>query len=190
MIAVAPPRNAPRRRSASSLTLVLLAVGFAMSALEARYLHREVVGEEAVAWIPTVASAAGVVATLLALARARLAKAVASVLLAIVGLSGVVGLYFHTEFKPSAFAPLVGFGGKPGTDGAEARKAEHDDDDDEHEDEDGDRDDGPSAQTAVGEGEGGGEQEDEAPALAPLSLTGLAALGLLAIAGRSKRLDP
>jgi hypothetical protein len=158
--------------------LVLLAVGFAMSALEARYLHRQVVREEWVAWIPTVASAIGAVATLLALAKSKLPTAAATLLLSIVALSGVVGLYYHTEFKPSAFAPLFGVGRAPAAGASEEREEEH-----EHEHEEG------RSQPEAGGGEGEAEEE-EAPALAPLSLTGLAALGLLTIAGRSRRLDP
>lgn len=144
------------------LILLLAAGGLLTISLEVRYLHRDVLDEQIQGWIPVVVGALAGLACFAAAFGRSLAKP-ASAILAIGVLSGMVGLYFHTEFKPSAFLPLFGL----------ASASENDREREEEGEERG----------TEGRGE---RQEREPPALAPLGISGLCAMALL-VAWPAKR---
>lgn len=154
----------------SKLILALVAVGFLTTLVEVRYLHRGVVREHAVAWVPTVASAVAALAALAALADG-VSRKIGGAVLALCAVAGLVGVYFHTEFKPSAFLRL--FEPSPTV----ARASEGEEGEDEY-----------RQAVRAEQGEHGGEGEEEAPALAPLGITGLALIGAVAALGRNGRL--
>lgn len=141
----------------SRLVLLLVAAGFLTMLIEVRYLHRGVVLEYAVAWIPTVSSAVALVAALLALGEGWLRRMGAG-LLAVVALAGLLGVYYHTKFRPSAFLRLF----EPSPTVARA-------------------DDGETGEAEARED----EEEEQPPALAPLGITGLALIGAAAAFGRN-----
>jgi len=142
----------------SRLVLLLVAAGFLTTLIEVRYLHRGVVREYAVAWIPTVSSAIALVAALVALGEGWLRR-IGGGVLAVVALAGLLGVYYHTKFRPSAFLRLF----EPSPTVARA-------------------DDGEREEAERRESE---EEEEEAPALAPLGITGLALIGAVAALGRN-----
>lgn len=154
------------------MSLLVLVVGFLISAVEVRFLHREAVREEAVAWIPTISSVVGMVACCVALLKSRKAAVVATVALLCVAISGGVGLYFHTKFQPAAFMALF-----QGSSTAKAGEPAGSGSSETRESEEGATENFEQAMQEV-------ESEGSAPALAPLSLAGLALLGMLAATDR------
>ncbi|MEJ5170867.1 MAG: hypothetical protein WHU10_07760 [Fimbriimonadales bacterium] len=142
------------RPNTGKLVLLLVALGFLTTLIEVRYLHRGVVREYAVAWVPTIASAVAFLAALAALG-GGLVRRVGGAVLAVVAVAGLVGVYYHTKFQPSAFLRLF----EPSPTVARA------DDGEEHEAE--------------------FEDEELPPALAPLGITGLALIGAAAAFGRN-----
>lgn len=146
--------------------IAILLCGFLMSAIEARFLHREAVSEESAAWIPTLVSWLGVGACALGMSRSKVAHRIAMAALALVATSGLLGLYFHTKLRPDAFLELVGV--RRSVSSASEREGDGDDDD----------------EPSFGRTNAETESESSPPALAPLSLTGLSLLGLLAIRQR------
>lgn len=140
------------------LILLVLAGGFLATALEVRDLHRDAVEDEWIAWAPTVLSFAGTAACILLLGSSRVLRGIALAALALVALGGFVGLYQHTKFQWSRFAPLL-------ASSEIVARANGDDD----------------------EGERRRERRralEQEPPLAPLSITGLATIGILAGLGR------
>ncbi|MFN3683096.1 MAG: hypothetical protein ACK41F_04075 [Fimbriimonadaceae bacterium] len=141
----------------AKLILILVALGFLTTLIEVRFLHRGVVREYAAAWIPTVSSAVAATASLAALG-GGLSRRISGGVLAVVALAGLLGVYYHTKFRPSAFLRL--FEPSPTVaraDDGHEREAEHE--------EEGD--------------------EEQPPALAPLGITGLALIGAAAAFGRN-----
>jgi hypothetical protein len=154
-------------QNACKLTLLVVAFGFLTTAVEVRYLHRQVVTERWVAWIPTVAAGLATVGAFIALIPGRWTRLTSAGLLGIVAVAGIVGLYFHTGFKPSRFIQMVS---------AEPAVVKQPDPEsfDEFD----------KAATA--------EKEDSGPpAFAPLGLTGLGLVGLLmAVASKDASASP
>lgn len=145
--------------SRDRLILFLLFGGFAMTLLEVRVLHSGVVAKEPIAWVPTIACGVGVIASVMGLV-APASRKIAMIAFLAVAISGVVGLYKHTEFEASRFQTLFAEKGRL-----------------------------PVALAYDGEDEGPGgeaEKEEEAPPLAPLSLTGLAFIGMIVLSRASK----
>lgn len=130
-----------------------------MTLLEVRVLHSGVVRHEPIAWVPTIACAVGAMASVMGLVAPVLRKLAMIGFLA-VAISGFVGLYKHTEFQASKFQTLFAENGRLPI--ALAYDGEE------------------------GEREVESEAEHEAPPLAPLSLTGLALIGMVVLAGGSK----
>lgn len=137
--------------------LALVAVGFLTTLVEVRYLHRGAVLEYKAAWVPTIASAVALIASLAALLGGLALRKVGATVLALVALAGLAGVYFHTHFKPDAFLVLVGLAKEP----AAATAPQPDD-------------------FAAFEQEAEKEKAAAAPALAPLGITGLALIGAVA----------
>jgi hypothetical protein len=129
----------------------MAAFGFLCTALEVRYLHLPAIQSTRVAWIPTVASVVGLFGAALGLARSRMIGKVAMALLAAVAVAGLAGVYFHTELKPSRFTKLFQRGDSDPAAADSQSQAPADDDD------------------------------NGAPPLAPLALTGLALIGVVAV---------
>lgn len=166
MSAIPYPTSRVGQFNKDKLILTVLLVGFVISAIEVRFLHRGVVSEETAAWIPTIASIAGAIACGAALFEAGWARMTAMISLLGVMLTGLVGVYFHTEFKPSAFTGLFASQSSP-----TAIKAE-------------------SEEEGYAGFEKTAEAEAKAPALAPLSIAGLASIGVLVLMGRRKEAEP
>jgi hypothetical protein len=157
------------RMTTNRQLLVVLTVGFAITALEARLLHQGVVSENAAAWIPTIASGVGAVACILALINSIWARRISTAVLTIVMACSMVGMYLHTEFKPSAFASLFGQATVVAPQLEERSTGGEDEDE----------------RPNRTEPKGKGEKESTPPALAPLSIAGLALIGLIAIRSKS-----
>ncbi len=131
------------------LILLVLAGGFLMLGVEVRYLHREVLSEHWQAVIPLVFAPLAAVVCGLALIGSRLGRWVCSVVMA-VGLGvGALGAWLHSEGEVAPFTRLM-------TASITARANGGDD-----------------------ESRDKSEPDEGPPVLAPLSLSGLSAVGLL-----------
>lgn len=139
--------------AAYRLIILILIGGFATTLLEVRALHKGVVSEEPIAWVPTIAAAVGILASVAALF--MLSKAALAGYFA-VAIAGLVGLYQHTGFEPSKFATLLSWEATPPVVLALDKDEES---------------------REVGKS----EEEHEPPPLAPLSLTGLAFIGAVLV---------
>jgi len=143
----------------TAIVLLILAAGFLTTAIEVRWLHRDVLREEWQAWIPVVYSVAAAVVSVLAAVRLASFRMVACVGFALGIAAGLFGVFRHTEGKPMAIMQMLT---------AEVIVAKADDGDEGGEE--GNR----------GRREGG-EAGGEPPALAPLGIAGLAAIGLVLV---------
>lgn len=130
--------------------LFLLAGGFLLTAVEVRYLHREVLAEHWQAWVPVVYGAIGTAMAVIAAALAQ-ARRLAAGVFALGVLAGLLGFYLHTEGNPAQVTKMLG-----------PSLIAHADEDDER--------------RASGESHEGSE---EPPSFAPLGLAGLAAIGFV-----------
>lgn len=127
---------------------MILAGGFLMAAIEVRYLHREAMAERWQAYVPVVYGFVAAIAAT-ALALSDRLRATASAIFAVGILAGLFGFFLHTEGNPAEIAKLFTVVTVAKADGGEE------------------------------EGRTGGEKkESEPPALAPLGIAGLAAIGL------------
>ncbi len=137
--------------SKERLILLLLCGGFLTLGIEVRYLHRDIVSDHWVGWIPIVLSALSAIGCLAAAFGGSGLRTTASIVFALGFLAGFGGVYYHTELKPEPFLRLVTETGSGGH--------SHDG----HE----------------GSGESSDVPAEEPPALAPLSLSGLCAVGFV-----------
>lgn len=141
------------------LLFIILAGGFATLFVEVRYMHREAVLEHWQAVVPVIFSLVAVVACLLALSAKKLPQLFATAVMGLGVFVGLFGTFMHTEGEISAFSKLLS-----------VAVAHADDDDDEGEEDEG-------------------HEEEERPALAPISFTGLSAIGLVLLLSLPKRKD-
>ncbi|MER3413300.1 MAG: hypothetical protein C4341_03505 [Armatimonadota bacterium] len=131
------------------LILLTLMGGFLMLALEARYLHRNVLNEEWQSVILPVFALLAVVACAFGLIASRLGRWVCSLFM-LVGIGvGVYGAWLHSEGEVEPLTRLLTASITARADGGEDEAREE------------------------------AESEDEPPVLAPLSLSGLSAVGLI-----------
>ncbi len=130
--------------------LYLLAGGFLLTAIEVRYLHREVLGEHWQAWVPVAYGALGTAVAIVAAASAK-ARRLAAGVFALGVVAGLLGFYLHTEGNPAEVTKMFG----------PALVAQADEED-EH--------------RSSGESH---ESSEEPPSFAPLGLSGLAAIGFV-----------
>lgn len=131
------------------LILLVLAGGFLMLAVEIRYMHREVIADHWQGVIPLVFAPLAVVACGLAITGSRFGRWVCSLFMVLGVGVGALGAWLHSEGEAESFARLL-----TASITARANGGEH-------------------------EEEREVEGEGEPPVLAPLSLSGLSAIGLL-----------
>jgi MFS family permease len=142
--------------------LVAALIGaFAFLLLDIRYEHRNVLGEEAAAWIPILFSAACVLLGLAALRYwDRGGRKLLVVAFLVACLVGVAGVWFHTDGHPAAVFTVLA-ASLPNT----PVFADSDEEDER------------AAPSRAGKD---GEGENTPPLLAPLAFCGLGLFGLLA----------
>lgn len=87
--------------------LLVLAGGFLMTAFEVRYLHREVIGYNPVAWIPVVYGVLAAIACLLGMAKKGPLKLVAGFILLLSLPIGAIGFWNHTRENPQALTDML-----------------------------------------------------------------------------------
>lgn len=105
-----------------AILLGVLAGGFLTTAIEVRYLHRSVLGEEWQAIIPVVFCAVATVACVLAIAPSKVVRSVSAVVMLVGVVTGSYGVIVHSEGEAAAFQRLF----------IASIAARADDDDDEH----------------------------------------------------------
>lgn len=94
-------------KTRTTLLFLVLAGGFATMAVEIRYLHRDVLGEEWQAAIPVVFSATAFVACVMALSPARWLRTVVAAVMACGVFFGGYGTLLHSNGEPAAFQRLI-----------------------------------------------------------------------------------
>lgn len=87
------------------ILLLILAGAFLTLSVETRFYHAGVWENEPFAYVPPVTAILSFFLCLLALGKKY--KKVAGILMAVLSLTGVAGLYFHTKFEAGAFDTLL-----------------------------------------------------------------------------------
>lgn len=134
------------------LILLVLAGGFLTLAVEVRYLHRNVLAENWQSIIPILFGPLAAFACGFALTGSRLSRWLCSLLMALGVGVGMFGTFLHSEGEVDPFARLLTASITARANGGEEER-----------------------------GERAEEAESEPPVLAPLSLSGLSAVGLLIV---------
>lgn len=157
------------RNNREPFILLILASGFLVTAFEVRQLHHIVVSEHWQAQIPIYFCFAAFVASLLALAHHRMLRGLASLVFALGCLIGPFGLYNHSEGDVDrVLQPFLGEairaeakGPRASLQGVQMRE------------------DGGEERGERGEAGERGRESGGPPPLAPMSIAGLSAIGLV-----------
>jgi len=136
---------------ATRLLLLLLVGGFVTLLLDVRFEHGGILDGNKFAYIPLVSAAVGVMCCLIGMVDHPVLRKTLSIIMAVTSLSGILGVYYHTGFKPEVFQRILNSN----------HRAEH-----------------TKGLILAMEGE---PMPDPAPAVAPMGFTGLALIAAVVL---------